>query len=99
MPERPKSVPEEAFWDEGDDEWCLPETDEAGEKHGTVKWWRPDGTLCCQTEYVHGKPHGKFQRFHENGEVSREGIFEDGKLHGTYVENVDGEPGRRRLEA
>jgi antitoxin component YwqK of YwqJK toxin-antitoxin module len=83
MPERPSSVPEEAYWDEGDNEWCLHETDDAGEKHGLVKWWRPDGTLCCATEFVHGTPHGSFKRFHENGEVSREGAFEDGKLHGT----------------
>ncbi len=85
MPERPASVPAEAFWSEDENEWCLPQRDDQGEYHGWVQWWRPDGTLCCKTEYRHGAPHGAFQRFHENGEVSREGRFEQGQLHGTNV--------------
>ncbi|NMB74443.1 MAG: hypothetical protein GYA21_04860 [Myxococcales bacterium] len=85
MPERPASVPAEAFWSEDENEWCLPERDDQGEYHGWVQWWRPDGTLCCKTEYQHGAPHGVFRRFHENGEVSREGRFEQGRLHGTNV--------------
>ena len=82
-PLRPDTVPADAFWDEGDNEWCHPERDADGEFHGVVKWWRPDGTLCCQTDYVHGTANGSYQRFHENGEVSRQGTFVDGKLHGT----------------
>ncbi len=85
MTERPATVPSEAFWDDDDDEWCLPEKDGDGEFHGQVKWWRPDGTLCCTTDYVHGTPEGVFTRFHENGEVSRKGVFEAGKLHGLNV--------------
>ena len=83
--ERPKGVPDEAFWSAGENEWCLAERDGEGEYHGVVKWWRPDGTLCCVTDYVHGTPHGSFKRVHENGEVSREGAFEEGQLHGTNV--------------
>ena len=83
--ERPQGVPEEAFWSEDENEWCLAERDDEGEYHGVVKWWRPDGTLCCVTDYVHGTPHGSFKRLHENGEVSREGGFESGQLHGTNV--------------
>ena len=83
MQERPAGVPSDAYWDEDDNEWVLPERDSAGEFHGLVKWWRPDGTLCCVTDYEHGSPHGKYQRFHENGEVSREGTFVEGKLNGT----------------
>jgi hypothetical protein len=76
-------VPAEAHWDESDNEWVLPERDGAGEFHGVVKYWRPDGTLCCATDFVHGTPHGGYRRYHENGEVSREGNFVTGKLHGT----------------
>jgi antitoxin component YwqK of YwqJK toxin-antitoxin module len=83
MSERPAGVPEGAYWDEDDNEWCLPERDDNDEFHGLVTWWRPDGTVCCKTQYVHGSPHGSFQRFHENGEVSREGEFVEGSLQGT----------------
>ncbi|MEA5559556.1 hypothetical protein, partial [Nodularia spumigena] len=57
--------------------------DPNGKLHGEVSWWRPDGTLCCTTDLVHGVPHGKFRRFHENGELSREGTFEQGKIVGV----------------
>jgi antitoxin component YwqK of YwqJK toxin-antitoxin module len=83
MPERPANVPEAAFWSEDENEWCLAPRDAEERHHGLVRWWRPDGTLCCETEYVHGDAHGTFRRFHENGEVSREGRFEEGQLHGT----------------
>ena len=80
---RPASVPAEAWWDQGDEEWVLGPKDEAGKKHGIVEYWRPDGTLCCRTEYVHGQPHGRATRFHDNGEVSQTCTFVEGKLHGT----------------
>jgi hypothetical protein len=63
----------------------LPEKNAADQFHGLVKWWRPDGTLCCATDHVDGKPHGSFTRFHENGEPSRTGIFVRGTLHGVNV--------------
>lgn len=82
---RPRSVPAGAYWDASDNEWVLPEKNAAGQFHGLVKWWRPDGTLCCVTEHVAGKPHGAFTRYHENGEPSRTGTFVRGTLHGTNV--------------
>ena len=85
MQPRPRSVPADAYWDASDNEWVLPEKNAAGQHHGIVKWWRPDGTLCCVTEHVDGKPHGAFTRYHENGEPSRTGTFVRGTLHGTNV--------------
>lgn len=82
---RPAGVPEGAYWDAGDNEWVLSEKNAAGQFHGLVKWWRPDGTLCCATDHVDGKPHGTFTRFHENGEPSRVGAFVRGSLQGTNV--------------
>jgi hypothetical protein len=82
---RPAGVPEGAYWDDGDNEWCLPERNAAGEFHGLVKWYRPDGTLCCATEHDGGKPHGSFTRYHENGEPSRTGTFVRGTLQGVNV--------------
>jgi predicted DNA-binding WGR domain protein len=77
---RPKSVPAGAI--KSGHEWEFAEKNAKGENHGVVTWWRLDGTRCCRTEYVNGKPHGSFQRFHENGQVSREGTFAQGKLVG-----------------
>lgn len=82
---RPAGVPADAYWDASDNEWVLPERNANGEFHGLVKWWRPDGTLCCATDHVDGKPHGAFTRYHENGEPSRTGRFVRGTLQGTNV--------------
>ncbi len=78
-------MPEAAYWDASDNEWVLPERNAAGQFHGLVKWYRPDGTLCCATDHVDGKPHGVFTRYHENGEPSRTGRFVHGTLQGTNV--------------
>lgn len=85
MEERPASVPEKALWSASENEWILAEADGDGEHHGLVKYYRPDGTICCETDFVHGTPHGAFRRFHENGDVSREGEFVEGALEGTNV--------------
>ncbi|MCA9569031.1 MAG: hypothetical protein KC656_14375, partial [Myxococcales bacterium] len=78
--ERPAGVPEGA-WVNGN-EWELGERDSQGRFQGIVRWWRMDGTLCCRTEHVDGRPHGTFQRFHPNGEISREGTFDNGSIVG-----------------
>ncbi|AKQ67883.1 Thioredoxin [Myxococcus hansupus] len=78
----PLGVSPHAEWDEGDQEWCFGDKDEDGEKHGPWKYWRADGTLCNECIFVHGKPQGPFKRFHESGEVSQDGAFEKGNLHG-----------------
>jgi antitoxin component YwqK of YwqJK toxin-antitoxin module len=54
-----------------------------GKKHGDFTFWRPDGTKCNECHMVMDVPHGPFKRFHESGEVSQEGEFEQGQLHGT----------------
>lgn len=81
--EKPPGVPTDATWDAGDNEWCAGGTDDDDKKHGVWKYWRPDGTLCCESHFVHGMLHGPFKRFHENGEVSSTGAYDNGKLHGT----------------
>lgn len=85
MQKKPANVPEGAFWDESDREWVLAERNDDDELHGLVKYYRPDGTLCCETDFVDGTPHGGFKRYHENGEVSRTGTFVEGTLRGTNV--------------
>ena len=84
-PERPEGVPAEATWSPNDNEWIVAPRDDEQREHGLVRYFRPDGTLCCETEHVHGTPHGMFKRFHETGDVSREGRFVEGTLEGTNV--------------
>jgi hypothetical protein len=79
---RPAGVPANAYWMKADHEWVSGPLGPGERKEGLVKYYRPDGTLCCATEFKEGIPHGPFQRFHENGEVSREGRFDRGKLEG-----------------
>lgn len=81
-PKRPAGVHPKAWWDPNDSEWVYgPLVD--GKKHGDFTFWRPDGTKCNECHMVMDAPHGPFKRFHENGEVSQEGEFEKGQLHGT----------------
>lgn len=77
VPARPKNVPPKAVWNGADGEWAL----EA--KNGVSKYWRRDGSLCNECTFKGGRPNGPFKRFHNNGEVSQEGAFLDGELHGT----------------
>lgn len=84
-PARPEGVPDAAVWKEDDWEWELAATDSDGEMHGDVKWWRPDGTLACESSYVHGVAQGEGRRYHESGEVSRTYTFVDGQLHGESI--------------
>jgi hypothetical protein len=85
MQERPSGVPEAAVWSTDDDEWVLATTNPAGEHHGLVTYWRPDGTLVNHCSFVDGVPHGWYKRYHPSGEVSRQGSYEGGKVHGTDV--------------
>ncbi len=84
-PVRPQTVPTEAMWSDTDSEWVVGERDAEGRLLGVVRYFRRDGTICCATEHVDGVPHGHFQRYHENGEVAREGTFVHGTLDGTNV--------------
>ncbi len=81
--ERPAGVPAGATWVEEDKEWMLGSVSADGKKQGPYKYWRADGTLCNECMMVDDQPHGPFKRFHENGEVSQQGTFERGALHGT----------------
>lgn len=84
-PIRPPSVPAAARWDAGDNEWVVGELDADGNKQGLWKYYRPDGTLANECPMVDDEPHGPFKRFHENGDISQEGAFERGQLHGTRI--------------
>lgn len=84
-PHKPSSLPSTAYWEPEDNEWIVAERNAAGQFHGLVTYYRPDGTRCCATEHRNGTAHGTFTRYHENQEPSRTGRFVDGVLHGTNV--------------
>ena len=81
-PPRPATVPAEAWWSPEDNEWILGDKDSEGRFVGTVKYWRPDGTLCNEWGHADGIPHGWSVRYHETGEVSQRLWNERGKMHG-----------------
>ncbi|MBT8492986.1 MAG: hypothetical protein KJO07_07995 [Deltaproteobacteria bacterium] len=84
---RPPGVPQNAWfedaWNDGDNEWVIGDKDDQDRLQGQVKYFRPDGTLCCACEHVDGKPHGSSTRYHPSGETSQTSTFVDGALHGT----------------
>ncbi len=80
--QRPAGIPEAAWWQDDENEWILGDVVD-GERQGAFKFWRPDGTVCCENVYVDGIAHGPYKRFHENGEVSQQGELYQGKRHGV----------------
>jgi hypothetical protein len=84
-PHKPTTLPATAYWEPKDNEWIVAERNAAGQLHGLVTYYRPDGTRCCATEHRNGTPHGVFTRYHENQEPSRTGRFVEGVLQGTNV--------------
>ena len=90
--EKPPSVPVEAVWSARDGEWVLAPKDAEERMHGLVTYWRPDGSLVNHCHYEHGVPHGGYKRYHQSGEVSREGTFQNGQIHGTDVFHRTGTP-------
>jgi antitoxin component YwqK of YwqJK toxin-antitoxin module len=73
-PARPRTVPEDARWDPKDPgfEWVLGRVDDEGRRHGPYRSWTRDGVLHGESNYVHGKVHGKNLNFHPDGTVASE---------------------------
>jgi hypothetical protein len=75
VPGRPAGVPEAATWLPGVERWEL-----SGESE--VRQWRPDGTLHSRTQRRGGRLHGTFAIYHPNGQVAREGVYQEGEVDG-----------------
>ncbi len=71
-PARPRTVPEGARWDPKDPgfEWVTGGVDEDGRRHGAYRSWTREGVLHGESNYVHGKVHGKNINFHPDGTVA-----------------------------
>lgn len=84
MPQGAELLPlEQAF------RWC--ERDEAGELHGALRVYALDGTARLEQEYVHGKRHGAFRRFHASGALAEVGRYFDDLRDGFWVTLADGD--------
>jgi hypothetical protein len=73
-PARPPRLPEDARWDPKDPgfEWVAGGLDDEGRRHGAYRSWTRDGVLHGESNYVHGKVHGKNLNFHPDGTVASE---------------------------
>jgi antitoxin component YwqK of YwqJK toxin-antitoxin module len=96
-PQRPAQVPPGAWWSEQDQEWILGPRNAQGRLHGEIRYWRPDGTLCCNYEHVAGQPHGRATRYHESGETFQTCTYVQSRLHGTRTFFATGTPTTEKM--
>lgn len=85
MTQKPAGIPEDAVWSPDDQEWVIEPLDDEGRKHGECLYWRSNGSLVNRCQYEAGEPHGQYYRYHDHGEISRQGTFRHGQLHGVDV--------------
>ncbi len=87
---RPSTVPAAARWFPVDQEWLACTYDAQGELHGAVRSFRAEGTPWVEYEYVHGRRHGAFKRFHASGALEQAGRYYDDLLDGLVCFYSDG---------
>lgn len=82
---RPNSIQEGAWWNEKEYEWEIGEFNQEGSPIGSWIWWRYNGLLVCEASYDNnGKLDDYLKRYHDDGTVSREGMYQNGKAIGTH---------------
>lgn len=93
-PQRPNTVPEEAVWNESENEWELGGKNKDGVEIGEWKWWlAPNGHLVCHTFFKEdGSGDLTFTRFHADGTFSQKGQYVDGVQHGEFISQKSKNP-------
>jgi antitoxin component YwqK of YwqJK toxin-antitoxin module len=81
----PPGVPSNATWDDQHRFWRVGEVSADGVLQGTHLLFRASGALLAEVSYADGKAHGRFTRYHPNGEVAREGSYRLGAPTGREV--------------
>jgi len=56
-----------------------------GERHGTARWWRADGSLQCESPYVRGERHGTETWWRADGSRECRFPYVNGAQHGTVT--------------
>ncbi|MDC0670609.1 bacterial transcriptional activator domain-containing protein [Nannocystis radixulma] len=85
-PIRPRRVPADAVF--ADDRvmgkvWVAGTVDADGRRQGPHRWFRLDGSKCCDSTFEKGVQVGPWTRYHENGEKSGQGTLVGGESDGT----------------
>lgn len=70
---RPAQVPENATFDEKEQNWGLGEKDGDDKKTGLWTYWRGDGSKQCEEEWGDGRARLTYRRFHPDGSVAQSG--------------------------
>jgi len=81
-PHPPTGVPAEATWTPDDEGWELAPRDLEGRRQGLLQRWRANGTKQAEYDYKDDRIHGPFRRWHDSGELAREGAAIGGKVDG-----------------
>ncbi|HVZ73539.1 MAG TPA: hypothetical protein VHJ20_14270 [Polyangia bacterium] len=89
-PIRPASVPREARFEEGRDQWTVSSYADGAQADGVWLRWARDGVLRERDEYRLGKPHGLWQRFDAAGGLGEESEWRDGGRTGAHRRVVGG---------
>lgn len=89
--QRPVQVPEQAQLELATGQWVWCERDEAGEQQGSLRVFRADGAPLLELEYVHGKRHGAYRRFHASGALAEIGRYFDDLRDGLLTSFADGD--------
>lgn len=61
------------------------ETRGQDEKHGPFTTWHPSGAIARKGEFRYNLPVGKIEYWYENGQPQMDGMYIDGKSHGTWT--------------
>lgn len=100
---RHQNVPQEATWNNEDNQWESGEKNEHEKKTGPWKYWHVEGHLCCTIDFGDGNPPFLVKRIHPNGTIAAEGNWYDGdttkgKYVGDYFEwDMNGTPMVKRV--
>jgi antitoxin component YwqK of YwqJK toxin-antitoxin module len=81
-PTRPPGVPSEANWTPNDSGWELANRDLELRRQGIVRRWRTNGTKQSEYNFNDDRIDGPFRRWHDSGQLAREGVAASGKVVG-----------------
>ncbi len=56
-----------------------------GKRHGTFRWWYPNGALDTESEYRNGKRNGITREYDEQGRLLSETAYRDGIREGLSI--------------
>ena len=82
IPNRPQGVPAGANWISDPEGWELGTRDAEGRRQGVIRRWRATGAKQSEYDYKDDQIHGCFRRWHDSGELAREGVAASGKVNG-----------------